>query len=412
MKLQTYQTVSVETARDKPTGSGAMELVHQLPDEPMDGLYVHVPFCFHKCHYCDFYSITRQTPQRMQLFVDTLLAEADLWTQKKWKPKTIFFGGGTPSLLPIDQMLRLIEGLKQRLDLTDVDEFTIEVNPATADVAYLRALRAIGVDRLSLGAQSFDPKDLAALERHHQPQDVPDALAMAREAGFARLNIDLIYAVPGQSMQTWEKNLDVALGLGLDHLSCYGLTYESNTPLGVLKRMGRLAATPEELELDMMRLTRKKLHEAGIMAYEISNYAKPGQACRHNLNYWAGGNYLGLGPSAASHMGGVRWKNKGHLSQWEEGVAARDIPVSEFETLSPRHRAAELAYLMLRTAAGIHLDSFKTKTGYDLEKDFAAAVKMLTYSKTAELSDGFFRLTEQGLAQADAAGGEFLKLLD
>ena len=172
-----------------------------LPAAPVEGLYVHVPFCFHKCHYCDFYSITRQTPDRMERFVDLILCEADQWNRARprgsWGPRTVFFGGGTPSLLPTDSMARLLRGLANRFDLSAVDEWTVEVNPATASLEYCQMLRAAGVNRLSFGAQSFRPDELATLERHHDPDDVPRSIELARASGFARMNVDLIYAIPG-----------------------------------------------------------------------------------------------------------------------------------------------------------------------------------------------------------------------
>jgi oxygen-independent coproporphyrinogen-3 oxidase len=193
------------------------------------GLYVHVPFCFHKCHYCDFYSITRQTPQRMMQFVDRVLHEADHWTEifhppagLKLRPRTVFFGGGTPSLLPGDVMMRLIDGLKQRFDFSALEEWTIEANPATVNDSYCRALRSAGVDRLSFGAQSFSPSELNVLERHHHPADVPRSIEMARLAGFTRLNVDLIYGIPGQDAGSWARSLESAMDLKTEHLSCYG----------------------------------------------------------------------------------------------------------------------------------------------------------------------------------------------
>src|SRR3954468_1325401 len=168
-----------------------------LPRATIPGLYVHVPFCFHKCHYCDFYSITRQTPQPMTRFVDLMLREADMWADRNVSPRTVFFGGGTPSLLPIDQMRRLIAGLRERFDFSALNEWTVEVNPATASLEYCQMLRDSGVDRLSFGGQSFDRDELKTLERHHDPDDVSRSIDLSRAAGFTRLNVDLIYAIPG-----------------------------------------------------------------------------------------------------------------------------------------------------------------------------------------------------------------------
>src|SRR4051794_37798737 len=258
----------------------------RLADRPaakVEGLYVHVPFCFHKCHYCDFYSITRQTEGRMASFVDRILSEAAGWSRRRGptvRPRTVFFGGGTPSLLPPAQMKRLIQGLRQQFPWQNVQEFTVEVNPATATLEYCQMLREAGVDRLSFGAQSFDPAELKVLERHHRPDDVARSVEIARAAGFARINLDLIYAIPGQDLSSWERSLSAAMEMGTTHLSCYGLTYEPNPPIAVRKRLGQLCAVvEEEAEVEMFRHTRRRLSTAGLSAYEISNYAAPGEEC-------------------------------------------------------------------------------------------------------------------------------------
>jgi len=383
-----------------------------LPAVDVPGLYVHVPFCFHKCHYCDFYSITRQGEDRMAGFVDLILAEADLWTRAAVGPtpipRTIFFGGGTPSLLPQPLMRKLIVGLRDRIDVSNVAEWTIECNPATVSLEYLQMLRDAGVDRLSFGAQSFDKAELAALERHHDPDDVPHSIDLARRAGFSRLNIDLIYAIPGQSLESWERSLEAALSLGLSHLSCYGLTYESNTPMAVKKRLGQFQGAEESLELAMFHHTRTRLRDAGLPAYEVSNYASAGQACQHNLLYWHGEDYIGLGPSAASHVAGRRWKNRPHLGEWERAVAARELPTTDVEQLHPRQRAGELAMLALRLAEGIVFEDFKQRTGYDTAEVFRTQIEHLSKLQLLEPTARGVRLTERGWDVTDAVAMEFV----
>jgi oxygen-independent coproporphyrinogen-3 oxidase len=375
----------------------------------MGGLYVHVPFCFHKCHYCDFYSITRQTPQRMQQFVDRVLAEADLWDhEREFAPRTIFFGGGTPSLLPIEQMLRLIEGLKQRMDFSQLREWTVEVNPATASAEYCAMLRESGVDRLSFGAQSFDRNELVMLERHHDPEDVPRSIELARNAGFARLNVDLIYAIPGQTLESWSRSLEAAISLNLSHYSCYGLTYELNTPMAVKKRLGHFKAAEDELELAMMHHTRQRLAQIGCPAYEISNYAAAGQECQHNLLYWNGGNYLGLGPSAASHIEGHRFKNRPHLGEWEAAIDRGELPATDVEILSPQQRAGELVMLQLRLTAGLNFADFAARSGLDARSLYADQIDRLHTLGLLEVDAHAIRLSPAGLNVADAIAGEFL----
>ncbi|HSZ58178.1 MAG TPA: radical SAM family heme chaperone HemW [Tepidisphaeraceae bacterium] len=398
------------TAQPSPPLPG-WELAH-LPPAPIEGLYVHVPFCVHKCHYCDFYSITRQAPQRMGRFVDLLLSETEQWHESRsselLKPQTVFFGGGTPSLLPLESMDRLLKGLKERIDLSGVQEWTVEVNPATANLEYCQMLRGHGVDRLSFGAQSFNLGELATLERRHDPADVPRSIELAGRAGFGRLNLDLIYAVPGQSLESWSDSLEQALSLGTSHLSCYGLTYEPNTPMAVKKRLGLVRPADETLELEMMHHTRHRLARAGMPAYEISNFALPGDQCRHNLVYWTGGNYLGLGPSAASHLEGRRWRNRPHLGEWEAAIASNRLPATDVEQLSPVMRAGELAMLMLRLASGLNFETFSARIGLDASALFPEPIERLTRLGLVRDDGQAVVLTDAGLNVADAVSAEFL----
>jgi oxygen-independent coproporphyrinogen-3 oxidase len=384
----------------------------RLPAGDVEGLYVHVPFCFHKCHYCDFYSITRQGDDRMARFVDLLLAEADLWLRSPAgagaRPRTIFFGGGTPTLLPEPLMRDLLRGLRSRFDLGRLEEWTIEANPATVREAYCATMREAGVDRLSFGAQSFKPAELAMLERHHDPADVARGIDAARAAGFRRLNVDLIYAIPGQDLASWSDSLEAALALGTPHVSCYNLTYEPNTPMAVKKRLGHFEPVGEDVELAMLHHTRARMRAAGYGAYEVSNYAVAGEACRHNLVYWTGGNYIGLGPSAASHVEGWRWRNRPHLGEWERAVSAGELPAADVETLSPARRAGELAMLLLRLERGIEFDAFAARTGRDARRLFREQIDRLSPVGLIAVDESSIRLTERGIDVADAIGAEFL----
>jgi oxygen-independent coproporphyrinogen III oxidase len=384
-----------------------------LPAGDVPALYVHVPFCFHKCGYCDFYSITRQTPERMEKFVDLILKESEIWTRDqsriKIRPRTVFFGGGTPSLLPLPQMRRLLRGLRRLFDFSNCDEWTVEANPATVSAEYCRMLVDEGVTRLSMGAQSFDRAELSLLERHHDPDDVPRSLQLARAGGFSRVNIDLIYAIPGQSLESWLRSLRNAIELGTQHISAYALTYEPNTPMAVRKRLGRIIGAPEKLELEMMQRTRLELSAAGYAAYEISNFSQPGEECRHNLIYWTGGNYLGVGPSAASHIEGWRWKNRPHLGEWERAVESGDLPAIDVEQLSPRQRAGELAMLALRLSRGLDLADFAARTGFNAEQLFDAAISRLQTAGLIRIESGAIRLSDVGLPLADGVAAEFLQ---
>lgn len=394
-----------------PASSNACEIT-QLPRAAVHGLYVHIPFCFHKCHYCDFYSITRQSPERMDRFVDRILLEAEFWTDNSvnvvLRPRTVFFGGGTPSLLPVEQMRRLIQGLRSRINLSEVNEWTVEANPATVSLDYCRMLRESGVDRLSFGAQSFNRAELAALERHHDPEDVPRSVEIARGAGFDRINVDLIYAIPGQDLVGWARSLEEAIALGTTHLSCYGLTYEPNTPLAVKKRLGMIRPAEETVELEMFYHTRSRLNNAGMPAYEISNFARAAEECRHNVGYWTGGSYAGLGPAAASHVEGHRFRNRPHLGEWEQSVDRRELPVIDYEILSPKARAGELAMLMLRLSRPVNFEDFTARSGFDPRVLFADPLERLSRAGLLAVDHLGFGLTERGLALADAVAAEFL----
>jgi oxygen-independent coproporphyrinogen-3 oxidase len=383
-----------------------------LPPAEAPGLYLHVPFCFHKCHYCDFYSITRQTPERMARYVDLILREADQWlgSTVSIRPRTIFFGGGTPSLLPLPEMRRLLQGLRARFDLSELNEWTVEVNPATAALDYCHMLRQEGVDRLSFGAQSFDVAELKLLERHHDPDDVPRSVEIARAAGFSRINLDLIYAIPGQSLASWDRSLQAAMALQTPHISAYGLTYEPNTAIAVRRRLGHFVPAEDSLELEMMRHARHRLATAGLEAYEISNYARPGEPCRHNLLYWTGGNYVGLGPSAASHVEGRRWKNRPHLGEWERAVSSDQLPIAEFEHLSPEQRRGEWVMLRLRLAQGVSFAEYAAWWGGDARDDYADELRRLCVPGLLEVTRERFVLSESGLAVADAVAAEFLRV--
>jgi oxygen-independent coproporphyrinogen-3 oxidase len=399
----------------------------------------------------------------MTRFVDLLLREAEMWSNgdphilrsrilpcygkgeapeqgesrspgPTIRPRTIFFGGGTPSLLPIDQMRRLIAGLRDRFDFSDLNEWTVEVNPATASLEYCQMLRESGVDRLSFGAQSFDRAELKVLERHHDPDDVPRSIGLARQARFTRLNVDLIYAIPGhsvasgekgghslsparkagvapffgQSIESWHQSLQRAIDLNIPHLSAYNLTYEPNTPIAVKKRLGQLVATEDDVELDMLKLARRMLADSGRPAYEISNYARPGEECRHNLLYWTGGSYVGTGPSAASHIEGTRFKNRPHLGEWENAIEAGHLPAQDVETLTPAQRRGELVMLMLRLTRGVSFDEYAERTGGDARSDFADKIDHLGKLDLIEIDNRGFRLTDKGLSVADSVGAEFL----
>jgi oxygen-independent coproporphyrinogen-3 oxidase len=345
-------------------------------------------------------------------YVDLILREAGQWVDSLVRvvPETVFFGGGTPSLLPLGEMRRLLLGLRERFDLSGVTEWTVEANPATVSLEYCQMLRVAGVNRLSFGAQSFNLTELKLLERHHDPDDVPRSVAIAKQAGFERMNVDLIYAIPGQDLASWAASLEAAIALETPHVSAYGLTYEPNTAITVRKRLGHFTPAEDSLELEMMRHARRRLADAGLDAYEISNFARPGEACRHNVLYWTGGNYIGLGPSAASHVEGWRWKNRPHLGEWERAVEGGQLPAAELEKLSDEQRQGEWVMLRLRLSDGVAFDDYASRWGRDAREVYADELSRLAKLGLLDVSARRFGLSDGGLAVADAIASEFLRV--
>lgn len=327
-------------------------------------LYIHVPFCFHKCHYCDFYSIV-DTRDRQEPFARRLVRELEaLAPFAEGAPlRTIFVGGGTPSLMREPLWRQILEVLGTRFDLSLIrsggGEFTVECNPETVTPELMETLRAGGVDRVSLGAQSFNPQHLKTLERWHDPANVARAIELARSAGIARQSIDLIFGIPGQTLADWESDLAAALALGTEHLSCYNLTYEPNTAMTRRLELGQFTPADEDVELAMFESTLRLVRAAGMDRYEVSNFCKPGCESRHNLAYWVQDSWLAAGPSASGFVGGWRWKNSPRLDDYldEPGALA---PVAERESPDERRLLTETVMTGLRLAAGLDRGAVRT----------------------------------------------------
>ncbi len=340
------------------------------PTPPPRALYIHVPFCFHKCHYCDFYSIV-DTRDRQESFVARLVRELDALAPLAGPLDTIFVGGGTPSLLRVELWQRLLPAIHGAFDTGSIragrGEFTVECNPETVTPELLGVLRDGGVDRLSLGAQSFDPRHLKTLERWHDPASVPRAVALARSAGFARLSVDLIYAIPGQTLGDVASDLRAALGLGTEHVSCYSLTYEPNTAMTARLRRGEFAPCDEDLEVEMFHLIGRTLGDAGLERYEVSNFARHGAECRHNLVYWRDQPWLAAGPSASGHLvgpaGRVRWKNAPRLDDYLAFDDAGLAPVVDVETPDASRAFTERLMMGLRLREGLDRDDVMRSAG-------------------------------------------------
>ena len=317
------------------------------------GLYVHVTFCFHKCHYCDFYSLVDREGQS-PAYLARLEADIEWVRTRVAAPiETVFVGGGTPTLLSA-QELRALCATIRRLPLGDACEWTVEANPETIDQEKADALVAGGVNRISIGAQSFDPKHLKTLERWHDPANVARAVSVLRAAGIANINLDLIFGIPGQTLEEWRSDLARALELGPEHISCYGLTYEANTAMTKRLERGDFAPCEEDLEAAMYDVTRERLAAAGFAQYEISNFARAGRECRHNLVYWRNEPWWAVGPSASGFVAGHRFKVVPRLGDWLARASGDDAqPVVEHEAPDEKRNVSESLMLGLRLMEGI-----------------------------------------------------------
>ena len=357
-------------------------------------LYVHTPFCAKICPYCAFY-VHQGGAAAQREFVAALRTE---WRRAREEfplaLETIYFGGGTPSILSAE----LFSEVAVDLRATDAAEFTLEVNPATVTPEKAAAWRAAGVNRISLGAQSFDADMLKLLGRQHAPDDIAETCALLRKAGFENINIDLMFALPGQSEAKWDETLQAALACAPLHISAYALTYEEDTPFFEKLRLGEFRQD-EPREIAMFERTRDVLGAAGLVDYEISNFARPGFESRHNLAYWRGADYLGLGPSACSTIDGLRWRNVPDTKAYAERIAQGQSIREEMETLDAATRAKERIMFGLRMREGVA----RTEFG-----DAAARLAELAANGLAFESEGRVRLTARGKLVADSVAAMFV----
>ena len=394
-------------------------------------LYVHIPFCTAKCTYCDFNSYAGQD-SLMAPYAQALASEAALWAPHvAGRPvETIFFGGGTPSLLPIEHMATIVAALRERFDLAPNAEMTLEANPGTIDLAHLEALRGLGFNRISFGVQSFHDEELRQLERIHDAREVKAAYRWARAAGFANVSLDLIYGLAGQTMASWQTNVMTALALAPDHLSLYALTVEEGTPLARDIGRGRSPGPDLDLQADMFEWNRDRLAEAGFRHYEVSNYARPGRECRHNLVYWHNGDWLGLGAGAHSHLFGERFAAATSPLRYIElvsGLRDRSSAVPAGVTTSapgesldvmrqltlrePADRTREMSetvILALRLREGLDVSGFERRFDVALADAFGPALDETLALGLTEVVDGRLRLPDAAVLLGDEAFLRFL----
>lgn len=384
-------------------------------DAPLDSsLYVHVPFCARKCEYCAFYSHPANGEQ-VNRYVSALVREMDSVAFPK-PPSTIFFGGGTPTFLNLNQWQRVLEAMACR-GMTGAPEWTVECNPATVSLDKARLLRDFGVNRISMGVQSLHDDLLDRLGRIHSRDAVFRSFDTLRAAGFDNINLDLMFAIPGQSLEIWRQTLAEAMALQSEHLSCYEVIYEEDTPLYRQLQAGQ-CSIDENLASEMYQVLQEAAARHGFRQYEVANFARqstnhlrelPDRACRHNVNYWRGGDCLGLGPSATGTLRGVRTKNISNTELYCARVE-RGEPAAEWEEeLSPLARAGEVAAFGLRMNAGWPFELFLRRTGYDLRTEWTREMTRLVRLGYGERTADRFRLTNRGLRYADWAAELFLR---
>ncbi|MGD0785361.1 MAG: radical SAM family heme chaperone HemW [Sedimentisphaerales bacterium] len=366
-------------------------------------VYIHIPFCKTKCAYCGFYS---KSPQEFDVgkLLDTEIAELKKSAFKK-PVNTLYIGGGNPSCIGQESLCGF---LKTVLTLTGkVDEFTIEINPADADKNLLIGLKSLGVNRISIGVQSFVQKELDFLGRRYSIERIDQIIKTAKQAGFENISIDLIFAIPGSTLRTWRQNLKKAIETGVTHISAYSLTYEKNTPLEKTMFAGKIKTVTEELDRKMYETAIETLADAGFEHYEISNFAKPGFQCRHNLTYWKNDFYIGIGPAASSYIPNWRTENISDIDKYAEYIENDKNPVSERIKISPVEKASQAAVLGLRLIKGINLTEYKQKTGFDIFELFKDSIEKNLKLKLLQLKNDNLGLTAGALPIADSVLCDF-----
>lgn len=369
--------------------------------EGVQGVYLHVPFCFHKCHYCDFYSIV-DSQSRQEAFVERLIDELLIVSDLLCQPlRTIYVGGGTPTLLSPGLWKKLLRTIQSTLICGSRVEFSVEANPETVTSQLATILVEGGVNRMSVGAQSFHPAHLKTLERWHDPDNVKRSVDILRKAGIRSLNLDLIFAIPGQSLEEALNDLETALSLEPDHLSCYDLTYEPNTPMTERLRRGEFQPATQDLEADMYRGLCRRLESAGFEQYEISAWAQPGHQCQHNVLYWRNEQWWPVGPGASGHVAGFRWKNIPRLSDYLDSSGLSRVQDVEF--LDEDGRIGEELMMGLRLREGIPLSRIdEMLRGGDRARQRAAAIEKHIGNGLLARRNSGLQLTEAGLLLADS----------
>lgn len=366
--------------------------------------YVHIPFCTQICYYCDFSKVFIKN-QPVDAYLEHLIQETRSY--EIGKLRTLYIGGGTPTALSAQQLAYLLTELPKVMDLSEVEEFTIEANPGDLDPDKIAVLKDSQVNRVSLGVQTFDNKMLKRIGRSHQEQDIYDNIRHLKQAGFDNISIDLIYALPGQTMDQVKENVAKAIDLDIPHMSLYSLILENHTVFMNRMRRGKLPLPKEELEAEMFEYIIEELEKAGFEHYEISNFSKPGFESRHNLVYWDNAEYYGLGAGASGYVDGIRYKNHGPIRHYLEAVEAGKARITE-EHLTLEEKMEEELFLGLRKKTGVSKARFEEKFGISFDQRYGQVVASLTEQGLLVPDDKQVRMTKRGLFLGDTVAEKFI----
>ena len=366
--------------------------------------YVHIPFCTQICYYCDFSKVFIKN-QPVDSYLEHLIEEYDSYDIKKLR--TLYIGGGTPTALSAPQLAFLLEKLTEKLDLSYLEELTIEANPGDLDQEKIAVLKDSPVNRVSLGVQTFNDRMLKQIGRSHSEKDIYENIANLKKAGFDNISIDLIYALPKQTMEDVKTNVSKAIALDIPHMSLYSLILENHTVFMNRMRRGKLPLPKEDLEAEMFDYIIAELEKAGFEHYEISNFSKPGFESRHNLMYWDNAEYYGIGAGASGYVDGVRYKNHGPIRHYLQAVEAGNARVQE-EVLTLKEKMEEEMFLGLRKKSGVSKKRFEEKFGLSFEDQYGAVVFELTEQGLLVPDRDIVRMTKQGLFLGDTVAEKFI----
>lgn len=373
------------------------------------GLYIHIPFCKSKCHYCDFNSFSGRD-SIVPAYFDSLKREIGLYGDrlKNHIIKTIFIGGGTPSYIEPYYIYEAINLCRQKLDVKSNAEISIETNPGTLSYEKLIAYKTIGINRLSIGLQAWQNHILKELGRIHTNSEYIENFLEARKAGFSNINTDLIFGLPGQTLKDWNETLDKVIELKPEHLSCYSLKIEEGTEFGRLQEAGKLEEIEDELDREMYYIAIEKLKEAGFGHYEISNFAKPGYECKHNLIYWKAEEYIGFGAGAHSYFQSRRYNNASNPEEYSAALNRGIQPLENIQEIDREEQMSEYMLLGLRLIEGIDCLEFESRFNANVFSLYGDRITALCKKKLLETEEGFIRLTPKGLDLANEVFMEFI----